>query len=162
MAEDSDSAFQELVAKARDYAIPRNQRMFSRLHPGSGRPRMDWKVVADDVAFIVNGVPRVHARFQIIGLQRLKENTWRWGWADPQVGEELGKDAVLTRRYGEDHAIAELTTPEIAITPQLPTDLTAIAAMLCSGDATWPLVRQRGLFELVVLHELRDVTNASA
>jgi len=157
-----DFSFQAIAEKARDYAIPRGRRFLSLLHHGAATPHISWQVNADQVVFLVDHSARVSARFQLIGFQWWKKDLWQWAWSVPDLDSAIVRDAEVTRAFGTEHGIRELTTPELPVVDQLPTDLAAIAAMVCMGDAAWPLPLRKGVFDLVVLHDMRLVTGASA
>ena len=162
LASMEDMSFQSLVAKAKDYYLPRNQRLFSILHRDSKSIRVDAQADGEELVILIDGAERIRSKFQVVGHRLLANDVWRWAWSIPEVDANLARDATAARRFGEMHGIQELTTPELPITAQLQADLAGVAMMLASGDAMWLLVRQRGLFESVVLHGLTVVPGASA
>ena len=162
MANIGGSAFLELVAKGRAYGRTRNQYVLSLLKSECQSRRIDSNLEGTRLQVSVNGVPRIRASWQLIGTQHSKEHRWRWSWADTRLDAKATEDAVLTRRYGEKQVIYELITPDLPDDDNLPFNLTWVAAMLCSGDTVWPVVREGRPTEFLVLHELSEVSRASA
>jgi hypothetical protein len=141
---------------------PRNQAVMSLLKSGSQTCRIDAGFDGPLFQVAVNDAPRIRASWQLIGKRHPQQHRWRWSWADSQVDAQLTKDAVLTRRFGEEHVIYELITAELPDDDNLPFELTFVAAMLSSGDAVWPLVQEGRPTEFLVLHDTVDLSVASA
>ena len=156
-----DKAFDKLLEKALAFSVPRNRRWFQLLHGKGAEGAISWRVNGEEVTFLVHDKPRLHARFQLVGLHYHKDNLWRWAWAEPGATDEKCNDALVVRRYGQEHGIPQLTSPELAADAQLPMRLTALAVMLNDGDGAFPLVLRQGVFDLVVLHSIREA-DASA
>ena len=53
------------------------------------------------------------ARMQIIGTYSNKSNTWRWGWSNRYVPNELEKTALKIMEFGKMNEIEILSKPKI-------------------------------------------------
>lgn len=75
-------------------------------------PREDWTADLTARTYTSGGVT---VRVSLLGSYAAEENTWLWGWANPQFG--TAHPAVLPtlaiRELGERLSIPEFTTPEI-------------------------------------------------
>ena len=76
----------------------------------------------------------VEALAQIIGTFNSLNSTWMWGWNNPSIDEPLKADALKVRRYGEQHQIARLTTPQWQAEETNAWDMVALAARLCNSQ----------------------------
>jgi hypothetical protein len=156
------SHYQALAREARDYMQPHFKHLFLSISTSIEPVHIDWKVDDDQMTLFLNKTPRISARLQWIGVRTIVPNRWEWAWNITTLAPELVADAVKTRQFGEDKSIGELTTPILPDADQLCHDLTCIAAMLNSGESIWPLVREKGVFEYVVLHEIRQCNQDAA
>jgi hypothetical protein len=161
MADNGDRDFDQLFAKAQAFAVPRNRRWFPLLQAKSGRGVISWRVTGQDVTFLLDDAPRIAARYQLVGHLYHKENRWRWAWAEPDAIAEFCRDALVVRRYGEEHGIRRLTSPEWSGNPLMSSRFAAIAVMLNDGDGSFPLPLRHGVIDHVVLHSIRKM-DASA
>jgi len=156
-----DDQFERLLEKAQSFSVPRNRQWFPLLHGKGAKGVISWRVNGEEVTFLVADVPRLLARFQLVGHHYHTKNLWRWAWAEPEATAEGCSDALVVRRYGEEHGIPQLTSPELAADALLPPRLAAVAVMLNDGDGSFPLALRKGVFDLVVLHSVREA-DASA
>ena len=156
------TAFLELAAKARTFLGPRTRYVLALLETGSQSRRIDPQLEGDQLHVLVDEIPRIRARVQFIGSRNEKTRLWRWSWAQPDRDARLTEDAMVTRAYGEKQAIYELTAADLPDDNNFAYQLTSIAAMLCSGDALWPLRRDGMPTDYVVLHQVVSLNRASA
>ncbi len=75
-------------------------------------PREDWSA---DLAARTYTSGTVTVRVSLLGSYALREQTWLWGWANPQFGEDhpAVRPTLAVRAMGERLGIPELTTPEV-------------------------------------------------
>ena len=75
-------------------------------------PREDWSA---DLAARTYTSGKVTVRVSLLGSYALREQTWLWGWANPQFGEDhpAVMPTLAVRAMGERLGIPELTTPEV-------------------------------------------------
>ncbi|SEF52244.1 hypothetical protein SAMN04489712_101298 [Thermomonospora echinospora] len=75
-------------------------------------PREDWNADLTARTYSSGGVT---VRVSLLGSYAVREQTWLWGWANPQFGE--GHPAVaptlVVREIGERLGVPELVTPEV-------------------------------------------------
>jgi hypothetical protein len=157
----SDDPFQRFAAQAMEYSIPRTRRLLPLLHAGSKSVHIDWRLHGDELELLVNGSPRVHARFQWVGHLYHQTMTWKWAWAETANDPKLTSDSLLARDHGAKHGLHPLTTAEFPIEQPMPTQLSAITAMLSGADATWLLALRAGVIDHVVLHSMAEVRPSS-
>ncbi len=74
---------------------------------------------------------------QAVGSFSQVDGTWLWAWANPSIGDELKRDALKVRQYGEEHSIPRLTTPQWRGDPEWAWSMTAFAAMHCGSQGAF-------------------------
>jgi hypothetical protein len=77
---------------------------------------------------------------QIIGTYNSDDRSWLWAWDNPSVTDRVKAHSQKVRYYGENHGIAELTTPKLHITEKRAWELTALGCKLneCQGTYRGP------------------------
>lgn len=75
-------------------------------------PREDWSA---DLAARTYTSGRVTVRVSLLGSYAEREQTWLWGWANPQFGQSHPAvvPTLAVRAMGERLGVAELVTPEV-------------------------------------------------
>lgn len=75
-------------------------------------PREDWSA---DLAARTYTSGHVTVRVSLLGSYAEREQTWLWGWANPQFGEDHPAVAptLAVRAMGERLGVRELVTPEV-------------------------------------------------
>jgi len=71
---------------------------------------------------------QVIAAAQIIGSYESETGLWHWGWANPSIPENLTRDALRLKQYGEQQGIQRLVSPEWT---GAETDCWYMAALAC-------------------------------
>ena len=74
---------------------------------------------------------------QIIGTYNSEDHTWLWAWDNPSVNENLTKDALKVRNYGEEHHIDRLTKRKWVGTEDDAWAMTALAVKLCGAQGAY-------------------------
>jgi hypothetical protein len=71
-----------------------------------------WAVDTDRgvITFTGPGTQAASAPVQVVGTLDPARRSWLWGWDHPSVPASLSEHARLVRAWGEEHAVAELTT----------------------------------------------------
>ncbi|MDW8352189.1 MAG: hypothetical protein RML99_09785 [Anaerolineae bacterium] len=70
---------------------------------------------------------------QVLGTESEEARTWLWGWANPSgIPEGLLRSANELKALGAELGVAELTTPELPITPTV--DPQRIALVACGAQ----------------------------
>jgi hypothetical protein len=90
---------------------------------------------------------------QILGSESAADASWLWAWANPSIDERLARSAAALRRYGEEHAIVQLTTPELPLRGSVTGEAMAlIASEVVAADAYYRGPHDTGaIFVLVEL-----------
>lgn len=75
-------------------------------------PREDWNADLTARSYTSGGVT---VRVSLLGSYAVQEQTWLWGWANPQFGDEHPAVAptLAVREVGERLGIPEFVTPEV-------------------------------------------------
>ncbi|WP_119729839.1 DUF6882 domain-containing protein [Thermomonospora amylolytica] len=75
-------------------------------------PREDWTADLTARTYSSGGVT---VRVSLLGSYAVREQTWLWGWANPQFGEDhpAVRPTLAVREAGERLGVPELVTPEI-------------------------------------------------
>ncbi|WP_289009733.1 DUF6882 domain-containing protein [uncultured Thermomonospora sp.] len=75
-------------------------------------PREDWKADLTARTYSSGGVT---VRVSLLGSYAVREQTWLWGWANPQFGEEHPAvvPTLVVREIGQRLGVPELVTPEV-------------------------------------------------
>jgi hypothetical protein len=74
---------------------------------------------------------------QIIGSYDTVDGSWLWAWDNPCVEPRLTEHARLTRRYGTDRTVPELTSRKLQVSTQRAWELTALACKLGGGQGAF-------------------------
>jgi hypothetical protein len=107
----ADSFYQALNARAM-------HALRAKTEAAIGLYRLDersWAVDQDagTIVFDHENGTRATAPLQIIGTYNPEDGSWRWAWDHPSILEPLRAHAETVRRYGQQHAIAELTSARL-------------------------------------------------
>lgn len=74
---------------------------------------------------------------QIVGSYNYDDHTWLWAWANPSIDENLRRDALKVRKYGEEHHLERLTTAKFVGTEKDAWAMTALAVKLCGEQGAY-------------------------
>ncbi len=109
-------------------------------------PQYNYDLNAGTLLFSKHGVPKVIARIQVAGTTSRKAGEWLWAWANPHVPAELIKAAVITRAFGQECGIGELTCESVRDDDQraLGWELTSIAVRIVDAVGAYRPPRQEG------------------
>ena len=80
---------------------------------------------------------RAVAPAQIIGTYNSEDHTWLWAWDNSSVDEQLKKDALKVRKYGEEHHVERLTKAKWVGTEEDAWAMTALAVKLCGEQGAY-------------------------
>jgi uncharacterized protein DUF6882 len=75
-------------------------------------PREDWNADLTARSYTSGGV---RVRVSLLGSYAVREQTWLWGWANPQFGDDhpAVEPTLVVREAGQRLGIPEFTTPEV-------------------------------------------------
>ena len=76
----------------------------------SGYERYDYDVDAGIITFSNQGVALVTAEIQIVGTTSERSGNWLWSWANDWWPKSAVSAAEVTRQFGVDNEIEELST----------------------------------------------------
>jgi hypothetical protein len=119
--------FVELVTAAHAYLTARQERLRGEFRLGE----YERYAMVDDgrvIEFSTGGIARVRATVQFVGSISRTTGTWLWGWANPEVPEELVHDVRDVRLHGEAQGLWQLTTPKWEADEVDGWEMTSIAA----------------------------------
>lgn len=100
------SAFQRLGAALAAVVLQQQETLAEFL------PREDWKADLTARTYSSGGVT---VRVSLLGSYAVHEQTWLWGWANPQFGDDHPAVAptLVVRELGHRLGVPELVTPEV-------------------------------------------------
>ena len=96
----------------------------------------DWNVDLPTQQFTFKSDPPTQFRAHLLGSSAPGPNSWLWGWANSNVDPVSVELISRVRDYAATQGIAELTTPELPLTDDLPLRL-ALAAESLTGLRTY-------------------------
>ena len=96
----------------------------------------DWNVDLPTQLFSFQSSPPTSLRAHLLGSSAPGPNSWLWGWANTSVAAECIALVSRVRDHAATLAITELTTPELALTDDLPLRL-ALATESLTGLRTY-------------------------
>ena len=80
---------------------------------------------------------RAECPAQIIGSWEIEQSTWLWAWDNPSIENDLKRDALRVKKFGEDNGIEQLIFPEWVISERDAWRLTALAVHLCNAQGAY-------------------------
>jgi len=83
------------------------------------------------------GHKKVVGKVQIIGSFNSDDNSWRWAWANKTVKEDLQKDALTLKEYGEKNKLKQLTKETWEGEMNDGWKMTALAVKLLKADCAY-------------------------
>lgn len=99
--------------------------------------RWDYDQETGEFVFSDAGVPKLIARFQVVGSISTISNTWLWSWANPSIEENVKKDIHEVKRFGEERGLRELTEEKWSAGEVEGWGMTNIAAMLLKAKGAY-------------------------
>ncbi len=100
-------------------------------------PRWDYDLDEATLTFSEKGKPRVRAGIQVVGSVSLRTNTWLWAWANSSVPDGACSCLAAVKAFGEEEAVAVLTTDQCAADEALGWELTAVVAKLAGAKGAY-------------------------
>ena len=109
-------------------------------------PRFDYDLENRQLVFSEDGKPKVIADIQVAGTTSARAGNWLWAWANSDWPPQCVEDAERVCSFGEEHAIAELTSGYVKDDDlnALGWELTAIAARVCDAAGAYRPPREDG------------------
>lgn len=123
--------------------------------------RYDYSQETGEIVFSDHGVPKVVAKFQVVGDVSGKSKTWLWSWANPSVRQELAAGARDVRAYGTRHGIAKLTQAQWPATLDDGWCMTAIAAKLLHAESAYRSPDKQGGAVYLILNDIHWAPTAA-
>jgi hypothetical protein len=92
----------------------------------------DWDLDQDTglITFTNSRNVQAIAEAQFVGTYNRVDGTWLWAWDNPSLEPALVAQVEITREYGLQHNIAELTVRKLRITEERCWEFTALANKL--------------------------------
>ena len=98
----------------------------------------DWSVdLAECVIRFDCGNRLLSSPVQIVGTYDETDGSFLWGWDNPSVPVEVTKAALLAKRFGEKHGIADFSNPMVKCPPDQSWIFLAVALYLYGGQAAF-------------------------
>ena len=99
--------------------------------------RYDWNQETGELIWSDAGIPKIVAKIQFVGSVSKKSNTWLWSWANPTILDDVKKDILSVKAFGEKHQIERLTTAKWLAEEVDGWEMTSIAAKLCGAKGAY-------------------------
>lgn len=74
---------------------------------------------------------------QIIGSYNAADGSWEWAWNNPSVADNLKKDSLVVKKYGEDHGFKKLTEAAWNGSQDDAWAMAAIACKVCGSQGVY-------------------------
>jgi hypothetical protein len=103
----------------------------------------------------------IEASVQILGSYAPRSSSWEWAWNNPNVADELSRDAGVVRAYGEARDHAPLATGIMQISPEQSRRLIGLAAELVSAEGLYWGV-SGGLLIAIAYRDIRPIAERDA
>ncbi len=71
--------------------------------------RWDYDQITGEFVFSDSGVPKLIAKFQVVGSISKLSNTWLWSWANESISENVKSEIYEVKEFGEQVGLKELT-----------------------------------------------------
>ena len=96
--------------------------------------------------------PPLQLNVQVLGTESQDTHTWLWAWANESaIPPSLVTAALQLKQLGEAEGIAELSTPELPITPLVnPARLALVACGILRGGASFTAPYPNGAAHLLI------------
>jgi hypothetical protein len=104
----TDEEFGQFEHESAEYLKTQLDILRDEYHMGSYE-RWDYDQDTGEFVFSDAGVPKLIAKFQVVGSISNVSNTWLWSWANPNILEPVKKDMQVVKQFGEEHGLKELT-----------------------------------------------------
>jgi hypothetical protein len=92
-------------------------------------------------------------RAELVGTEAAEPGSWMWAWANPSgFADQVTGAARHARGYGEQHGLAELTTPELPLDGSpVGYRMTVVTCGLAGGYAFYPAAATPGTTAYLLL-----------
>ena len=74
---------------------------------------------------------------QIAGSLDTSDASWLWAWANPSIPDELKRDSLRVREYGQQRKIERLIAEEWPCTEEDAWRMAALTCKLCDGQGVY-------------------------
>jgi len=117
-----------------------------------------WKVnqEAAELVFSNSDGPSLVCPMQIAGTYSRDSRTWMWSWDNPAVRDHLREAATIARRFGQEHAIAELTAPRWEADEADAWAMTAVTANLVQAKGAYRGSDRHGVTFMLMMDVRRE------
>ena len=90
-----------------------------------------------DLVFTFAGGMVATCPAQIVGSFDTSDGSWLWAWANPSIPDELKRDSLRIREYGQQHKIERLIAEEWQGTEEDAWRMAALACTLCGAQGVY-------------------------
>ena len=148
----NEADYNKLVQASTDYLNVRIERCRQDYKIGE-YARYDYDQEKAELVWSDEGIPKVIAKIQFVGSISTKSNTWLWSWENPSVLDNLKKDIVRIRSFGETHGIEKLTNAKWIADEFDGWEMTSIAAKLLEARGAYRAPSSNG-FTFMIITEI--------
>jgi hypothetical protein len=74
---------------------------------------------------------------QIVGSLDTESESWLWAWANPSIPDELKRDSLRVRDYGQQRKIERLITESWPCAEEEAWRMAALTCLLCNGQGVY-------------------------
>ncbi len=120
--------------------------------------RYDYDQNTGDFVFSDQGVPKVIARFQVVGSISSEAKTWLWAWANAYILETACDQILRVRDFGIKHGIAKLTESKWTGVEADGWEMAAVSVAILNAKGAYRCPSKNG-FMFVVYTDIRFVAN---
>jgi hypothetical protein len=131
-----DGALDALTEEATQYLTARQETMQRDFKIGK-YSHYDWSQDTGEIVFSDAGVPKVIARFQVVGDWSKTSKTWLWAWGNKSLDPKLAVGAAKARDYGKAHGLRKLTEAKWPAEQDDGWCMTAITAKLLGAKGAY-------------------------
>jgi hypothetical protein len=133
-----------------DQLLEKNRQLEAEFRLGHWE-RWDYRLDDATLVFSQDGKPQVTTAIQVVGSVVLRSGSWLWAWANQSLPDRVVEDAAASRRFGAQHAIAELTTErmEEGSLVELGWELAAVTARIAQSRGAYRAPTKNGYLFLV-------------
>ncbi|MFY9905079.1 MAG: DUF6882 domain-containing protein [Terriglobales bacterium] len=120
--------------------------------------RWDYDQETGEFVFSDDAVPKVVARFQVVGSFSTETKTWLWSWANAYIMETACDQMHRVREFGLSHDVTKLTDAKWDADEADGWEMTAISASIIGAKGAYRCPSKNG-FMFVVYTDIHFAEN---
>jgi len=120
--------------------------------------RFDYDQETCEFVFSDDGIPKVIAKFQVVGSFSTETKTWLWSWANASILETACDQMHRVREFGVTHDVAKLADAKWDADEADGWEMTAVSADIIGAKGAYRCPSKNG-FMFVVYTDIHFATN---